>query len=305
MTDQKASRITDACEQINNKRGCTTPRRVILQERDVEVLVAVYRFGCMLRSQIEDRYFGSLQRTNSRLLKLVRAKYLVRIPIPLPSQISTAASLQAAYMLGPGGSVVVAGAGGIDPAVIRRQLRHGTQSYLTHTVQIVDFCSQLEREVREHSSISVEGVYPERIARHEYEVREKQLGQSGSGNWRLEIFKPDLVFVLSSLDLDSLGFAVEVDLGHTSATAILKTLDIHSRYREAGLFLKRYKAAYSRTLVITTSDIRCNNLTEIFRKEGATLFWFSTFADAADHGVLGPIWREPGSSERKQLTACD
>jgi hypothetical protein len=274
--------------------------RTCLQQRDIDLLVDLHSFGCMLRGQIQALYFGSVQRTNARLLRLLRARYVSRAVLPLPTCMGIPNGSQAAYMLGVAGIPVVASRMGIDPTEVRRQQRHGTPAYVSHTVEVVQFRLALEDAARSDPTANVDRFLPERLCQHAYQYREGGQEESGEGPWRKEVYKPDAVFLLSWPD-GAAGFALEIDLGHTGTAALAATFRIHARYAASGLFEKRYLVEKARTLLVTTSAARRDHLKALAAKEGSRRFWFSTFAELAAGGVLGPVWHAPFESVPQRL----
>ena len=272
-----------------------------LQTRDEDILEALEAYGCMRRDQIQRLYFGSVVAANLRLRTLFDWKYVARVTLPLPSGSDAPPGCQAIYMLGPAGIPIVAARTGMDPADIRRRLRHGTPSYLLHTLEVVGFRLAAEEAVRSCPDVRLERFIPERLCQHAYQYREQEGGASGGdGGWRKEVYKPDAVMLLA-YEGDQAGFAVEIDLGHTSSGEFLTKSRIHARYAASGLFLRRYGAEKARTLCVTTSDKRRDNLRLLLEKEGSDHFWFSTFADIRREGVLGAVWYSPGQAAPARL----
>ncbi len=278
-----------------------TSRRMVLQRRDMSLLSDVYAHGSMLRGQIQELHFGSVPRANARLRQLYDARFLQRATLTLPSAMDSAAGCQYAYLLGPAGIPVVAGELGLDPDDIRSQLRRGTPGYLLHTIEIVTFRLAVEAAARASEAVVLERFYPERLCRHAYEVREKPVTDAATeGRWRTEICKPDAVFVTAYGSVRS-GFAVEIDLGHTSASEFTLKLGIHARYAGSGLFTDRYGAECAGTLIVTTSDNRRGHLAAIALKQPERIFRLATFGDIRRHGAFGPVWYSPGMADPHNL----
>src|SRR5262249_55023649 len=113
-----------AAKKAPRNRHTPLPQGAIrLQERDLELLVDLHLYGCMLRGQIQDLYFGSVQRTNARLRQLFDARYVTKASLPLPSCLGKPTGCQTAYMLGPAAIPLVAARAGLDPGEVRRQQR--------------------------------------------------------------------------------------------------------------------------------------------------------------------------------------
>ena len=275
--------------------------RIYVQPRDLDLLVDLHTYGCMLRSQIQTLYFGSISRTNARLRQLFDAGYIKKAPLPLPSCLSTLTGCQSAYILGPAGIPIVAARTGLDPNDIRRQQRHGTTGYLLHTTEIVNFRLALEMAVRSQSAVTLEQFFPERLCRHGYEYRERPVAETGAEvTWRKEVYKPDAVILLSRQSVVQ-GWAIEIDLGHTSSAEFTMKLQIHTRYAATGLFARRYGAEKVGTLIVTTSAHRRANLIALAKKVNGGHFWFTTYSEIKQDGALGPIWHTPGTNSPHSL----
>jgi len=266
---------------------------VHLQERDVQLLSDIYSHAVMLRGQIQTLYFQSVQRANARLLKLTQAGYAARVMLPLPTHIGSLACCQSAYTLGSAGIPVVAAHLGMDTAEIRRQHRHNSSFFMIHSLEIVQFRLAIEQATHTDSTVRLDRFLPERLCQHRYEYRIRSEGRAtNEAIWRTEIYKPDAVMVLA-YQTSAAGFAIEIDLGHSSAEEILTKLAIHTRYAASGLFMQRYGVRKERTLLITTTAKRRDNLKALLEHEGSNRFWLSTFAEVAVGGVLGAIWHAP------------
>lgn len=274
---------------------------ISLQERDILLLTDLYYFGCMLRGQIETLYFGSVARTNARLRQLFDAKYVVKAALPLPRVLGSPTGCQAVYMLGPSGIPVVAGRTGDGIAEVRSYLRHGTPAFILHTLEIVEFRLAVLSAIKAYPAIRVEEFLPERLCLQRYDYREQSQSHLGAAApWRTEVYRPDAVMLLGTPS-GRHGYAIEIDLGHTSSAELIKKLSIHTRYAASGLFLKRYGVQKTSTLVCTTTAKRRDNLKTLVEKQNSKLFWLTTFAEVSASGILSPIWHTPFSTSPAPL----
>jgi len=268
--------------------------RICLQPRDVQMLIDLHQYGCMLRGQLQALYFGSVQRTNMRLRQLFDSRYIDRLEVPLPSYLTMPAACQSVYRLGYAGIPIVAAATGVDAADIRRQLRTGTASHLLHSLEIVSLRLAVEVAVRIHTDVRLEAFLPERLCQHSYDYRARGDGAEREGQrWRREVYKPDAVLLLAWSG-GAAGYAVEIDLGHTSAGEFLTKSRIHARYANSGLFAGRYGREKAGTLCLTTSAKRRDNLRALLAKEDNHCFLFSTFSEVREGGAFGSVWRRAG-----------
>ncbi len=240
----------------------------------------------MRRQQIQQRYFGSVQRCNKRLRALFDAGLAQRTFFALSPHEALSYGSQAIYTLGKAGVPLVAAQLGWDIARVRERQRHGTPAYLAHTLEIAQFHLELEATIARQASMKMERFVPELLARHEYGLRDSD------GGLKQQVFKPDAVFVLAAKE-GRAGYAVEIDLGHTSQTEFGIKMQIHASYRAANLFSKRYEVNDFITLCLTTTPARQENLLALLRRIEYPSCWISTFAEQRDKGALGAIWRAP------------
>jgi hypothetical protein len=282
MTQASRQSLRAGAEASGNKA-----KRIVLTGRDRLLLQDLFLFGAMTRGQLQRAHFGSVSRCNTRIKALEDVGLLARTLPAVSPQLAGAG--QAVCLLGPGGVPVVAEGLGWCPAQVRERQRRGTPTYLAHTLGCVQFWLDLKDAVQGHGTVRLARFVPELLARHEYDVRE------GSGSWRREVFRPDGVFLLSKADHMS-GWALELDLGHTSQREFLMKAAIHDRYGAAGLFAKRYGMARFVTLCLTTTPVRRENLAHLLEKATTTRFWFTTFAELGKGGVLGSTWYVPGAA---------
>jgi hypothetical protein len=240
-----------------------------LTERDEELVVDLYLHRAMSRLQIQNLYFNSLSRVNMRLRQLYDHGYLMRHYLPLARYGSLAI-----YTPGPSAIPIIAVRTETEPTEVRRHCRSDRGPvYLEHGLAIVDFRLALKRAVSHYSTVRLVEWLPECKCRHEFEIR-----RLGGGSWRIEVFKPDAYFRLLANDGPKDYFA-EIDLGNTSHAEFLKKIKIHKRYLTAGLFEPRYGNTSFRTLILTTSKSRQDNLLAIIADVDPDLFRVFTFSD--------------------------
>jgi hypothetical protein len=261
-----------------------------LQERDLDLLAELFYYGCMSRQQIQALYFGSKPRTNARLRKLYDAGLVHRAL--LPCSVIGAVSAPLVYLPAPASASLIAGRIDRDPDEIRDMLRKGSPSYLQHTLRIVDFRLQLEEALEERAGAHLLTFLPERRCQHAYEAREVRT-DGKAAPWKTMVYKPDAVFAMDLSGHPS-AFAVEIDLGHTSASEFENKLAIHSHYRRSGQFAARYCLDKTATLIVTVSGTRRDNLKSLAERLRHLHTGFTTF-DALEYpGILAPIWHRPG-----------
>ena len=275
-----------------------------LEERDRKLLSDLFLHQLMSRSQIQALYFTSLPRCNARLRQLFDYGFLSRFYPPIAPF-----GAQAIYSVGNAAVPVIATELEVDIPAVRRQLGRGkTPTFIEHTLAIVDVWLAFRDAEVKHEHIEIERWLPEVLCRHEYDLRE------AGGKWRKEVFKPD-AFVRLKIkssrsdvqrcgddgDIEYSNFFIEVDLGHTSARQFEGKLLAHQRYLESGLFNEIYGGDSFKTLVITTSERRVANLSDLVRGVGIDLFNFTTFSAIQTLGIASQIWADVSQTELIQL----
>lgn len=265
---------------------------VRLNERDTELLAALYLHHAMTREQVQELHFGSVRRCNARLRQLFDHGFVSRYYLPAAPY-----GAQAVYSIGRNAASTVARRLEVDLADVRMQIRQRTPLFLEHTLQIVEFYLALRRAAATHGDVEIERWVTEMQCRHEYEIR-----ASRSGGWRKEVFNPDgFVRLIRRGTEEYRSYFVEIDLGHTSSRQFLGKLCTHRRYMESGLFADMFGGSEFKTLVVTTSPKRAQNLMELVREQQSDLFWFTTLETVREHGALASIWTMPAGGPTRGL----
>lgn len=255
-----------------------------LEERDERLLCDLYLHRFMSRGQLEALYFTSTVRCNARLRQLFDYGFVKRYYLPAAPY-----GAQAIYSIGKNAVPVVASRLDAEADEVGRQQRGTrTPTFIEHTLEVVNRWLAFREACATTPDVEIERWLPEMLCRHEYDIEANR-----SGRWRKEAFKPD-----AFLRLESKGrfhnFFIEVDLGHTSSRQFIGKLLTHQRYLESGLFQEIYAGSEFHTLVITTGPRRLRNLAALAGQQNSSLFWLTTFEDARDKGILGPIWHKDG-----------
>jgi hypothetical protein len=263
-----------------------------LEPRDEQLLCDLFLQRLMSRGQIERLYFSSTGRCNARLRQLFDHKFVSRFYPPFAPY-----GAQAIYTLGSTAPPLVARHLKMElPEVIRYHRRSKTPSFIEHTMAIVDLWITFRGALRNEAQWELDLWLPELQCRHEYDIR------AAGGKWKKEAFKPDAFARLARRDADVFhNYFIEVDLGHTSSRQFLNKLLTHQRYLESGLFQESFEARTFRTLVVTVGERRLRNLRLLVASQNSDLFWFTTFENLQQKGVLSRIWTNPSSEELETI----
>lgn len=256
-----------------------------LESRDQELLEALFLHQLMSRGQIQTLYFGSVVRCNVRLRQLFDHGYVSRYYLP-----AAPFGAQAIYSVGKAALPLVAEWLEMEMAEVGRHYRRSrTPTFIEHTLEIVNLMLAFRRAALESPELVIERWVSELLCRHEYEIQ-----PDGSSRWTKDVFKPDAFVRLTTSNRDwSWNYFIEVDLGHTSSRQFLGKLAAHQRYLESGLFREIFGCDQFKTLVVTTTSKRAENLRVLVQAQQSDLFWFTTFDAIKQDGVLGRIWHTP------------
>lgn len=260
---------------------------MVLQPRDVELLCDLFRHNVMSRGQLQTLHYGSTPRCNFRLRQLFDVGYVSRHVLPgLPHAQSV--GVQVLYSIGKAALPVIALHLGHEESEIRRVYRRTrTPLWVQHSLCVGDLRLAFHRAAIA-GDVQIEQWLSEEESRHDFEVR------ASGGAWRKEVFKPDAFVRLRQQTPDDNAeycYFLEADLGTTSQDKMLNKWRIHQLYQDIGLFHELYQSDSFRTLVVTTSERRLENLLDLMEQQGSDLFWFSTFDAVNEHGIIAPIWR--------------
>jgi hypothetical protein len=280
----------------------------VVTERDVLVLVDVYKYRYLSVSQIQRLHFPSLQTTYRRLRALTSLGYLSGFLAPTMSE--------HLYHLGPQGGSEVAAALGIEPSDLKwKDVSRPPKDYyfLRHFLKVTDFRIALA-EACSSAGISLLGFIPE------------YYGQKTDAGGLAKYIKdfvcdvrdggapinhtPDAVFALQKNGAPALFF-LEIDRGTEVITdlerGVLKSIRFYLNYLLSGKY-SRYAGDFGvpafrgfRTLLVTTSEQRVTNIRTAvaslaFEDKAKRFVWLSHEAEILA-GVFEPVWRSADAGD--------
>lgn len=279
------------------KSGASCRRsRTVVTDRDVELLVLLWRFAVLLRDQAHELAFPgcALRRCNRRLKTLSEEKMIVPFSLPLgvPSgggftpQFSQS---QSAYCLGPAAVPLVSARTGVDEEKIKRRAQQGSPAYIGHALSVVEIarafraepCSEFEARIVEFRG------EPEAI--HAFQYRAE-----GKREWKTETVKPDALALVET-PFGTAHLFVESDMGNMSPAVWGTKAALYARYLRTGAFASRYgKGTAFGVLTVTTTQDRSKRLLDAAQEVGAGhCFRFaSTFGDLLSGGPHEEIWTD-------------
>lgn len=282
--------------------------------RDLQILEAVHTARYLETSQIEALFwretatgkFGPQKACARRLRLLHAAGYVRRIERPVLRGKGTQTYV---YALTKKSAHLLVTELGLDPSDMDWQPKSQEENYpfLAHLLATTDFRIALQKACP-RVGLALEMWLDEKVLRTAGIDYVMLPGPNG------ELLKtaviPDAVFMLARGDKRAIFF-VEIDMGTVSVEPSLwqrkgwaKKVQAYGVYMNSAAYASRYEDRRARVLTITTSEKRLKNLKALAEKaDGASLLWFSTFAQALDPSQLltAPIWYPAGSDAPRPL----
>ena len=265
--------------------------RLVLGERDSEILQCLYKFQALSRQQIEALFFTSTARCNRRLRQLYDAR-LVRRHCPTVTGGSPWGT-QVLYTLG-GEAVSVLAQEGVDTLeeIGKRCRSDRTPTFLAHSLEVAEVYVNLRYAVQSPFGVGVtlERFLVERECRDEYEIRPVT-----GGAWQRQIVRPD-AYMLLTHEQREYHYFLEVDRGHVSARSFSAKVESYRCYWEHGAFQggsggESGAPTPFKVLVITTGQERLKHLCHIVQEQRASSrFLFATRDKMQPETMLLPIW---------------
>jgi hypothetical protein len=163
------------------RRDCE--HRVVIQPRDLEIVVYLYRHLAATRRQIQRRFKLGVHGANRLLRRLYDVGLVERYQPVFPD--CSAFSSQIIYCPGAGAAETLARHFNEDVSLVKRRCQK-QPGYLMHTLEVTQFCLQFEEELV-HERYTWEEVLIERYAIDSFEVR------SSGSNWESMVVRPDVL----------------------------------------------------------------------------------------------------------------
>ena len=295
-------------------RRAATPPPFRLTEDDVAIIRHIARHRFLRSTHIAALVGRSLDRTNDRLLRLFHAGYVDR-PRAQLDRFPTSGTAPMLYALADRGARLLHQRGELvsAPVAWSRKNRKVQRPFIDHQIEIVDFQVALQRALSTRADVRLffEGERSAAASRQqEPEARcpfilSARLSQNGIV--RNVSVVPDLVFALHFADGTRRNYTVEIDRGTMPVsrsgpeqTSIARKMRVYLAAHAAKQHQREFGWTSFRVLFVTTTPERIETMIDAARHSqarrhgvGASLFWFSTFAEikeAAD--LLSLAWRD-------------
>lgn len=273
------------------------PKRMRLTNRDKEILSAIYDFeGLMSRAQLAKLFFnGGEPGAKKRLRKLFENGY-IRQPderdlhrVPVGTWL---------YWLDHDGLDIVAGLKGDEPLYTDKVRTQSPQwAKVEHDLALNDVRLTMLDAIAAHPELQLGEYVNEKILTHRAD--EVTFSQA-NGRQTKKRFAADGFFTVYRTHEErkiTLAYLLEIDMGtHSNPAFQDEKVRPGVAYLTSEVYQARFGIKFGRFLVVTTSDVRLENLLkQASRVEGGQLFYFTTFKKLTPQTFFTePIWRSSG-----------
>ncbi len=284
------------------KRRPGSAGRLIIQNRDVDIIRLVYEYGLINSEQICALVHGSKQGISRRLMKLYHHGFLDRPVSQVIFSNPVLGPKKMVYALGDRGADILSERLGMDCGKRRlskknRQLR---ERHIQHTLLISQFraCLTLALDKTPGARLVLW------VRENARELRDQVDYTMGDRKRKLSIV-PDGFFCIE----DARGlmyFFIEADRSTMSHRRFRDKILAYWQCWRYGGVRKRLGINNFRVLTLTVSEKRRDNLVKTAQKAvekgGGYMFWFGCIDDidlARPESVLKEIWRTAGAADGK------
>jgi hypothetical protein len=262
------------------------PDRIILQQRDREIIKSIYSFRLLTRQQLQELFcINGTRRANQRLRKLYDHKYLSRYFLP-----TIRGSAKAIYYLGPKGAAIIADELGIDLNIVNRKRKSTSklqELFLNHVLGLNDIRIAFYLGLDIHPGMALERWINDNDCHQQYRA-------PVGGKIVIKQFRPDGYFrILYKGKLYS--FFIEYDRSTMTVGRFAGKVHTYLDFSSLGYYRKRFGVKYFRVLVVTKTRNRLSNLKKAVGNITDKLFWFTTIEQVTPKTVFGPIWQRIGN----------
>lgn len=274
-----------------NRRIKEVPR-LIIRERDKEIILEVLRSRFLRRDQIERLFFTSTVACNRRLKMLYQHGFLERIYQPVSFGLT-----QACYALDREGARLVAKELNVEkPSLIWKKKDNKVGFlFLEHTLTINEFKVNLVLAERKEKSFKLLFFKPE------WEDLKDKVSDPKKEKKYLPV-NPDAFFGIET-EKGRSYFFLEADLGTETTRRFRQKIVSYRQYWKEGKYQKRYGFKSFRVLTVTTNEKRLLNLLVSAQKEGAkSMFLFTAKKFVTPKLLSTPIWLSPSEKNPIPLT---
>lgn len=279
--------------------------RLVLQERDLEILKTVWDYRYLQSHHIIALIKGTRRKLYERLRKLYHHHYLDRLFFPL--QLYSGGSEKTIHVLDKRGADLLVEKLGISREKIRwsNSIKSVEERNLRHSLMIANFRVILTLAVRNNPDLEL------LLWKQGNELRDSVSEVDENGvNVRYPVV-PDAYFGVKDTRKPEgrqvAYYFLEADRSTMTNDRYLKKMRGYWIYWREKKYKEKYKIHSFRVLTLTMTEKREDNLVRTTKKaddnkKGSLLFLFThegLISIEKPESVLDPIWRTPVDGERK------
>jgi len=273
-----------------------------VQQRDIEILEALYSYRFLTTSQIESLFFNTKKRAERRLRKLYDAGLVDRIFRPV-----VVGSAEIIYVLSGYGVNLLSQETGVDREEIneaRLKSQNQKSLFLDHFIDINQFRIALTLSCKTSNYA---------ILFWKYENELKNVNEQGvlisdkvkdpeNPSQKIPV-SPDAFFGLET-SKGKAYFFVEIDRATMSNTRFKRKMIGYTRYWLDGAYLEKWGYKTFRTLTVTTTNRlpRLLEVTgEIKEKQLLPILYFTDSKNITHQALFSDIWKTPNDESLKSI----
>jgi hypothetical protein len=276
--------------------------QVIVQDRDLDILHALYDCQLLTTSQIAVLFFSAKKRADQRLRKLWDAKLVDRIFRPV-----VFGSKEVVYVLGKEGVKHLANGAGIDPAdvnAVRLRAKQRKPENLDHFIGINQLRIALDVGAPQHDCQVLTWKYENELKSKTKEGRLVTEKVRDPDNPRRPLTVNPDGFIELQTPKGKTCFFHEHEL-EASNQQFKRKVKAYTAYYLSQAFQRRWK--YKIFRVLTTA--RANRLPALIKTAGAAtkgktlppMFYFADAEDVTPERIFTPIWHVPNQKNPQSL----
>lgn len=247
----------------------------ILQERDRQILIALYQFRFLTNEQLKALFsFGCVTRVNSRLRKLFDNQYVSRRFLNNPL-----GQAKILHFPGPESVDVISQKFQIDSLAVKKRLRRiirQRDSSLNRYFLINRFRLALVMAFKTQIQI-----------RCDHCRVQKEVPLKLENN-----FYPDAYIRYSRHD-EKFNLFLEIDFPYKNKEQFQEKIEKYLRFGLEGRFQRQFGFRFFRVLVIAASQNRLERLFKLVERLTDKMFWLTTWEAITPDRILTPIWLRP------------
>jgi hypothetical protein len=276
-----------------------TPKNMVLELRDVDIIEAVYRYRVLKQIHIQSLFFGSASGAKYRLERLYDSGYLERKPLP---RLIGGGRQPILYILDKRGAEVLKSERGYEGLRWYPSSKDVTDLFLEHTIAINDFMVSLGAACGKHS-FEIESWQTENEIKADFDRVNVKVS---SGKHVSTPILPDAIFSFIAFNQRNRCF-LEVDRGTEKVENFKNKIRAYIAYHESGKYEARYHATAMRVLTVISTRYSGEKRLESLKRAteeagGKRRFWFATAKSITAENVLfDPIWYLASELEPKGL----